>query len=562
MESFDKDLCSIQEARDLARRGKIAADQIAAYDEEQIDKILRNMVLAAKKHGVCLGEMAVAETGFGKAEDKAYKNHLASTLLYEAMKDMKTVGVIREDPVAQVIDFAEPMGLVMGIVPSTNPTSTAIFKSLIAIKSRNAIVFSPHPAALQCTLKAARLMCEAAVAAGAPEHIIGCISKPSMAATDELMKSREVAIIIATGGPGMVKAAYSAGKPALGVGAGNSPAYIERTADVARAVSNIMASKTFDYGTICASEQSVIVEECNRSQVVEEFKKQGAYFMAEEETKKVCGLLFKDGGHTMNAKFVGRAPKVIADGAGITIPQGTRVLIGEQKGVGDGYPLSYEKLTTVLAFYTVKDWHEACELSIRLLQNGIGHTMSLHTQDRDMVMKFAAKPASRILVNTGGSMGGTGASTGLFPSFTLGCGTWGGSSVSENVTPMHLLNIKRVAYGLKDCASLAASDPTFQKEVDFGAVSPAPNGGGASPAQTWAAASPAPNDGGASPVQTCATAAPAHKSAMISPAQYAASHKQPEPAAGQGGAGDISGFNREELIAIVRDMISNMKGAC
>lgn len=575
MESFDKDLCSIQEARDLARRGKMAADQIATYSEEQIDKILRNMVLAAEAHGACLGEMAVAETGFGKAEDKEYKNHLASTLLYEAMKDMKTVGVIHEDPVARVIDFAEPMGLVMGIVPSTNPTSTAIFKSLIAIKSRNAIVFSPHPSALKCTLKAAELMCEAAVAAGAPEHIVGCISKPSMAATDELMKSREVAIIIATGGPGMVRAAYSAGKPALGVGAGNSPAYIERTADVPQAVSNIMASKTFDHGTICASEQSVIVEECNRAQVVEEFKKQGAYFMSGEETKKVCGLLFRDGGHTMNAKFVGRSPQVIADGAGITIPQGTRVLIGEQDGVGDGYPLSFEKLTTVLAFYTVKDWHEACELSIRLLQNGIGHTMSLHTQDRDMVMKFAAKPASRILVNTGGSMGGTGASTGLFPSFTLGCGTWGGSSVSENVTPMHLLNIKRVAYGLKDCASLAASDSTFRRGHGCSPVTPAP---------IYNTVHPAAND---SPIPL------ASKAPMLSPAQYAAAPRLPGTGAGTiggagvmtgagtmaaagtiGGAGtmapglisqpgvpDISQYNREELISIVRDMISNMKGA-
>lgn len=519
MEQFDKDLCSIQEARDLARRGKKAAEQIASFTEEQIDKILQNMVLAAEREGASLGEMAVAETGFGKAEDKAYKNHMASTLVYEAMKDMKTAGVISEDPVTKVIDIAEPMGLVMGIIPSTNPTSTAIFKSLIAVKSRNAIVFSPHPSALSCTRKTAQLMCRAAVEAGAPEGIIGCISNPSMAATNELMKSKEVAIIIATGGPGMVKAAYSAGKPALGVGAGNSPAYIEHTADVAQAVSDIMASKTFDYGTICASEQSVITEECSRGQVVEEFKKQGAYFLSKEETKKVCRLLFKEGSHTMNATFVGRAPKVIADAAGITIPQGTRVLIGEQEGVGEGYPLSYEKLTTVLAFYTVKDWHEACELSIRLLQNGIGHTMSLHTQNRDMVMKFAAKPASRILVNTGGSMGGTGASTGLFPSFTLGCGTWGGSSTSENVTPMHLVNIKRVACGLKDCASLAAADSTFH------------------------------------PVQA---------RGMVSPAQYALPRQpavpQPKIPSPQREGEDRSGQKKEELIALVREMIRTMKG--
>ncbi|AKN32812.1 acetaldehyde dehydrogenase [Clostridium carboxidivorans P7] len=460
MENFDKDLRSIQEARNLARLGKVAANKIADYTEEQIDKILRNMVKVAEEHAVCLAQMAVEETGFGKAEDKTFKNHLASTILYNSIKDMKTIGIVKEDTINKLIEIAEPVGLVMGIVPSTNPTSTAIFKAMISIKSRNAIVFSPHPSAAKCTTKAVQLMHDAAVAAGAPENIISAVSIPTIGATNELMKCSEVSIIIATGGPGMVKAAYSSGKPALGVGAGNSPAYIERTADVEKAVKNIMASKTFDNGTICASEQSIICEECNHDKVVEEFKKQGGYFMTKDETDKVCQLLFKNG-HAMNAKFVGRSPQVIADAAGIVIPEGTRVLIGKQNGVGEGNPLSFEKLTTVLGFYTVKDWHEACELSIELLQNGIGHTMSLHTEDRDIVMKFARKPASRILVNTGGTQGGTGASTGLKPSFTLGCGTWGGSSVSENVTPEHLVNIKRVAYGIKDCTTLAVENKTF-----------------------------------------------------------------------------------------------------
>lgn len=462
MENFDKDLYSMQEARNIARLGKEAANKIADFTEEQIDKILRNMVRVAEENGVCLAQMAVEETGFGKVEDKTYKNHLASTILYDSMKDMKTIGVVSEDEENKIIEIAEPVGLVMGIVPSTNPTSTAIFKSMISIKSRNAIVFSPHPSAAKCTIKAAQLMHDAAVAAGAPENIITCVTNPTIGATNELMKSKEVAIIIATGGPGMVKAAYSAGKPALGVGAGNSPAYIEKTADIQKAVTNIMASKTFDNGTICASEQSIVCEECNEAAVIAEFKKQGGYFMTTEETDKVCKLLFKNG-HAMNAKFVGRSAQVIATAAGISIPEGTKVLIGRQEGVGEGYPLSYEKLTTVLGFYTVKDWKEACDLSIKLLQNGIGHTMSIHTEDRDMVMKFASKPASRILVNTGGSQGGTGASTGLSPSFTLGCGTWGGSSISENVTPKHLINIKKVAYGLKDCATLASNDPTFNK---------------------------------------------------------------------------------------------------
>lgn len=460
MENFDYDLRSVQEVRNLARLGKIAADQIAEFSEEKIDKILRNMVKAAKENAVSLARMAVEETGFGKVEDKTFKNHMASSVLYESIRGMRTIGVIKEDPDKNVIDIAEPVGLIMGIVPSTNPTSTAIFKSIIAIKSRNGIVFSPHPSAAKCTMNAVRLMHEAAVAAGAPANIISCISMPTMEATNALMASKEISMIIATGGPGMVKASYSAGKPALGVGAGNCPAYIEKTANVHQAVKNILASKNFDYGTICASEQSVIVEESNRDLVVEEFKKQGGYFMSPEETQKVCKLLFKNG-HAMNAKFVGRSPQVIASAAGISIPDGVKVLIGEQQGVGPEYPLSYEKLTSVLAFYTTRDWCEACELCIKLLQNGIGHSMSIHTEDKDMVLKFAKKPAARILVNTGSTQGAVGASTGLTPSFTLGCGTWGGSSVSENVSPLHLINIKRVAYGIKDCSTLALDDPTF-----------------------------------------------------------------------------------------------------
>lgn len=460
MEHMDYDLRSVQEVRDLARQGQVATEQIAKYSQEQIDKIVWNMVEVAQANAVSLAKMAVEETGFGKVEDKTYKNHLASAVLYESIKDMKTCDIIGEDPVNKIIEVADPVGLLMGIIPSTNPTSTTIFKAIIAVKARNAIVFSPHPSAAKCTQKAAQLMLDAAVAAGAPSGIIGCISMPSMQATNELMHSKEVKMIIATGGPGMVKAAYSAGKPALGVGAGNSPAYIERTANVQQAVTNIMASKTFDNGTICASEQSIVCEHCNKDAVVAEFKRQGGYFMTAEETDKVCKLLFKNG-HAMNAKFVGRAATVIAEAAGFAVPEGTKVLIGAQNGVGEGNPLSYEKLTTVLGFYVVNDWHEACELSIQLLQNGIGHTMSLHTEDRNVVLEFTKKPASRIMVNTGSTMGGVGASTALAPSFTLGCGTMGGSSISENVTPMHLINRKKVAYGLKDVTRLAADDPTF-----------------------------------------------------------------------------------------------------
>lgn len=453
MQNYDYDLHSIQEARNLTRQAKKAYKEMATFNESQVECIIKNMVKAAEENAELLANMAVEETGFGKAEDKVFKNLAASSLLYDEIKDMKTIGIVGEDKAKRTIDIAEPVGVVMGIIPSTNPTSTAIFKSIIALKSRNAIVFSPHPAALKCTLKAVEIMNRAAVEAGAPEGIISSVSMPTLQTTNELMKAKEVSLIIATGGPGMVKAAYSAGKPAIGVGAGNSPAYIEKTANVKEAVEMIIASKTFDNGTICASEQSIICEKSNEQEVISEFERQGGYFLTEDETKRVCNVIFKNG-HTMNAKFVGRKATEIASAAGVNVPSNTKVLIGRQGGVGEEYPLSYEKLTTVLGFYTVNNWEEACYLSIDLLQNGIGHTMSLHTQDNDIVLKFSVKPASRILINTGGSQGGTGISTGLATSFTLGCGTYGGSSESDNISPKHLLNIKKVAYGIKDCRNL------------------------------------------------------------------------------------------------------------
>lgn len=468
MEHIDYDLLSVQEARTLARNAKSAQCVLATFEKNQIEKIIKKMVEVAVANAGRLAEMAVSETGFGVVKDKIFKNMFASEHLYDYIKDMETIGIIKENKETKVIEIAEPVGVLMGIIPSTNPTSTAIYKSIISLKSRNGIVFSPHPTALKCTSEAARLMHDAAVSAGAPEGIIGCISKPSMEATDALMKADEIAMIIATGGSGMVKAAYSAGKPALGVGPGNVPAYIEKTANVEKAVRDILASKTFDYGTICASEQSVIVEEAMKERVMAEFKRQGAYFMTAEETEIVSKALFVKG-HAMNAQLVGRSPQAIAEKTGISIPAGTRVLIGEQRGVGKDYPLSYEKLTTVLAFYTVKDWHEACELSIKLLNNGgIGHSLSIHTEDREMVLKFASKPVFRILVNTPSTQGGVGASTGLAPAFTLGCGTWGGSSTSDNVSPMHLLNIKRVAYGIKDVTGDKTVSPTECKLNSLG----------------------------------------------------------------------------------------------
>lgn len=462
MQELDFDLASIQAARDLARRGHEAEIKLRDYTFDQIDRILKAIAEAGELHARELAELAVEETGFGKVEDKLYKNHIASGLLYEDIKNQQTIGIIDVDEKGQVMTIADPVGLIMGIVPSTNPTSTVLYNAMIAIKSRNPIIFSPHPKAGKCTNRAIEIVNEAAVKAGAPENIVQGLTKLSMDATNTLMHADEVKLIIATGGPAMVKAAYSAGKPAIGVGAGNSPAYIERTANISKAVRNIMASKTFDNGTICASEQSVVVERSNRDEVIREFEKNGAYFMNDEECKKVCKILFRNG-TSMNPNFVGRSAKVIADAAGISIPQTTRVLIGEQYGVGKDYPLSYEKLTSVLGFYTVNDWKEACDLSFELLQNGIGHTMSLHTEDKEIARKFAVKPASRILVNTGGTMGGTGLSTGLPIAFTLGCGTMGGSSVSENVGPKHLVNFKKLVYGTIDADKVVENDEIFAK---------------------------------------------------------------------------------------------------
>lgn len=449
--SFDKDLESIQEARDLARRARKAQAIFAEYTAEQVDRIIAAMAEAGRANAERLAQMAVDETKFGVYEDKITKNVFAATQVYEAIRDVKTVGVISEDPVKKTVEIGSPMGVVMGIVPSTNPTSTAIYKSLISLKGRNAVVFAPHPSAARCTFAAAEIMHEAAVRAGAPEGIIACLQKVSMPGTQELMKHPDIAIILATGGSAMVKSAYSVGKPAYGVGPGNVPAFIERTADIPEAVKMILASKTFDNGTICASEQAIVTEECIKAQVMAEFKRQGGYFLAPEEAAAMARVLITPYG-AVNASLVGRSPKVIADEAGISIPPGTRVLIAELTGVGPEHPLSREKLSPVLGFYTEKDWHAACLRCIELLNfGGVGHSLVIHSQNPEVIMEFALKkPVFRILVNTPSSQGAIGFSTGLEPSLTLGCGTWGGSSTSDNVTPLHLINRKRLAYGIRD----------------------------------------------------------------------------------------------------------------
>lgn len=460
--TLDYDLASIQEARDLVRKAKEAQQVLASFSEKEIENILVSIVKAVEENAETLARLAVEETNYGVIKDKITKNLFASRIVYDAIKDIKTIGIISEDPELKIIKAAVPVGVIAGITPTTNPTSTVIHNAICAIKGANSIVFSPHPAAGKCSLAAAQIVHDAAVKAGAPAGLVGCISKSSMKATAELMHHDDVSVIIATGGSAMVKAAYSAGKPAFGVGPGNVPAFIERTANIKQAVCDIITSKAFDNGMICASEQAIIADMPVKDEIIAELKNQGAYFLSREEVEKVSSVVMNPKGGMIPA-LVGQTPQTIAHKAGFSVPAGIKVLIAPLDGYGPSYPLSYEKLTTVLGFYTVSDWHDACLLSIELLKlGGIGHSFSIHCQDDQIIREFLKKPVNRILVNTPAALGGIGSTTGLLPSMTLGCGTWGGSSISENLGPHHLINVKSLTYGIKKVAyeSKASSYPS------------------------------------------------------------------------------------------------------
>lgn len=441
----DKDLMSIQQARDLVARAAEAQKVLAGFSQEQTDRICAAMAQAALQEVHRLGELAVAETGYGIAADKAEKNRFAAVNVYEAFKGMKTVGIIRETET--LIEMADPRGVVAAIIPTTNPTSTTIYKILIALKARNSIVLSPHPRAANCIAETARLMRDAAVHEGLPPDAISWLTEPTIEGTHELMKNRQTAIILATGGLGLVRAAYSSGKPAFGVGPGNVPAFIERTADVPKAVTDILTGKCFDNGTICSSEQSIVAEAPIADQVKELLKEQGAYFLNRDEIKALESLVITPS-LTVNPEVVGQYAAKIAEMAGFSVPPGTRVLVAELDGVGKAYPLSLEKLSPILAYYTVPDWRAAAELCQRILRfGGTGHTLAIHSRDRNVVREFSLRqPASRIVVNTPAPHGSIGFSTDLPPSMTLGCGSWGGNITSDNISPWHLLDIKRVAF--------------------------------------------------------------------------------------------------------------------
>jgi acetaldehyde dehydrogenase (acetylating) len=446
----DRDLISIQEARELVARAAAAQKKFSAFSQEQVDAVVEVCAKAAADNAEALARTAVEETGFGNVPDKIIKNMLAAVEVPCAIRAMRTVGILREDREKGIVEVASPAGVVAAVIPCTNPTSTAIYKSLISIKAQNAIVLSPHPAAIKCICQAAALLDRAALSAGAPEGLINCMQHTTLEGTRELMLQPGVGVILATGGTGLVRAAYGSGKPAYGVGPGNVPTFIERTADVRKAVADIVAGKTFDYGTICSSEQAIVAEEPVRELALEECRRQGAYFLSPEETEKVGRLLILPGTHTPNTKIVGRAATMIAEMAGIKVPPATRVLIArlEPEQVGREFPLSAEKLSPILAFYAAPNLAAGIALCRRLLEfGGLGHTCSIHSQDRAAILEFGtAVPAFRVVVNSAAVHGSIGYSTNLFPAMTLGCGAPGGNITSDNIGPQHLMNIKRIAW--------------------------------------------------------------------------------------------------------------------
>ena len=450
---FDKDLAARQEARLLCRQAEKAQKLLADMSQEQLDRIVEAIAKAFSASALELAELAVRETGFGNVEDKITKNRFASETVAAAVRGMKTVGVLKEMDGEKLWEVGVPVGVIAAIVPSTNPTSTVCYKAIIALKAGNAIVFSPHPKALECTLKAARIVAAAAEKAGAPAGSVGCLSLASMAGCQELMAVEQVKLILATGGPGMVRAAYSSGKPAIGVGAGNGPAYIHHSADISHAISCIARSKSFDYGTVCASEQSIIVEKSMEESVRSEAKRQGFYFMDTQEAGRLAKLLFRPNG-ALNPEIVGKKAEVLAQMAGFSVPRDTKILVAREQEAGPTRPYSMEKLCPVLAFFVMDSEDAVLQKAIEVLTHeGSGHTFAIHAQDETVVRKFSQKiPVSRFLVNTPAALGGIGATTKLFPALTLGCGAVGGSSTSNNISPLDLINIRRVAWGTDERA--------------------------------------------------------------------------------------------------------------
>ena len=455
---LDKDLLSRQQARELARQAGEAQKILSEYPQEKLDAIVEAVGEAFSKEAVSLAEMAVQETGFGNIRDKTAKNRFAADAVRQAVRGMKTVGILSRDSQKMLWEIGVPVGVIAAIVPSTNPTSTVCYKAIIALKAGCPIVFSPHPKAIACTRRAAELVARAAEAAGAPKGAVGCLTIPALAGCQELMAAPETRLILATGGPAMVKAAYSSGKPAIGVGAGNGPAFIHHSADISKAVACIARSKTFDNGTVCASEQSIIVERGLEDEVRREAQSQGFYFMEKEQAGLLAKLLFRPNG-TLNPEVVGKSALHLAKMAGFPVPPGTRILVAREQEAGPTRPYSMEKLCPVLAFFVMDSEEAVRNKAVEVLSHeGSGHTFVIHAQDEAVIRRFALTlPVSRFLVTVPAALGGLGATTALFPALTLGCGAVGGSSSSNNISPMDLIDIRRVAWGLEQ--KKAASCP-------------------------------------------------------------------------------------------------------
>lgn len=467
MEFLDKDLVSIQETRGLIRKAKEAQSKLARMSQQDIDRIVKAISDAAYENSERLAKMANEETGFGKWEDKVLKNVFAARTVYESIKDTKTVGIVEENVEKRAFKIMVPVGVVAGLIPSTNPTSTVIYKAMISIKARNAIVLSPHPSAKKCIIETAKIIAKAAERAGCPEGAIGCITVPSIEGTNELMKNKDTSLILATGGEAMVRAAYSSGTPAIGVGPGNGPAFIDKSADVKLAVKRILDSKTFDNGTICASEQSIVVEKAMEDEVVRELKEQGAYFLTEEQANQLSKFVMRANG-TMNPQIVGKTPQDIAKLAGLEgIPSWARVLVPREYHVGHKYPFSREKLTTILTFFVEENVDAVLNRCREILLNeGAGHTFCMHANNEELVKRFALEmPVSRMVVNSPGALGGIGATINLVPALTLGCGAVGGSSTSHNIGPLDLMNTRNVAYGVRELEDIRELAVGATKEV-------------------------------------------------------------------------------------------------
>ena len=450
MNRIDNDLISVQEARILVENAREAQKILATFPQEKLDKIVGHMAEEVFKYARELANMSVEETGFGKWQDKFVKNVFASDFLHKKIKDMKVVGIISEDKENKTMDIGVPVGVIVALPPSTSPASTTIYKALIAIKSGNAIVFSPHPKAKKTIAKVLDILIRAAEESGLPCGAIGYLRTLAVDGTVALMNHKDASLILITGVPKMVRAAYTSGKPTIYGGPGNGPAFIERSADIKKAVADIIASRTFDNGIVSAAEQSIVAEDCIADEVRQELRRNGAYFMSEQESEQLSKFFFRPD-DSQNPEIVGKSAVEVARQSGICVPEDTKVLISEQKYVSPNHPYSREKLCPVLAFYVEKDWMNACEKCIELLVNeGRGHTLVIHSKNEDVIREFALKkPVSRVLVNTPATLGGIGATTNLFPALTLGCGAAGGGYTSDNVTPMNLINIRKVGYGVR-----------------------------------------------------------------------------------------------------------------